>query len=169
MDEKLSCLEEQGHFKAEMVRLSRQYHALVVIRETITARAIRTPQRHLSHTTCRQVAAHPRLPSPAPVVETARPFRGRMIPPVLGARTKGCAGSPNLGVGLEGRHAAAIREAGQSADDVDDAVSGEPRSFSPMFGNGRRDRVQYWRERSPQISNNRRSPELSDALSKPVH
>jgi hypothetical protein len=140
-----------------------------VIRETITAKAIRTPQRHLSHTICRQVAAQPRLPSPAPVVETARPFRGRTIPPVLGARTKDCAGSPTLGVGLEGRHAAAIREAGQSADDVDDAVSGEPRSFSPMFGNGRRDRVQCWRERSPQISNNRRYTGTFRRPIKPVH
>ena len=121
----------------------RRNQALVVIRETTTARAIRTPQRHLSHRTCCQLAAEPRLPSPAPVVETARPFRGRTIPTALGAGIGGCVPSPTLDVGIEGKHPAGIREA-EDSDDADDAVSGTPRSFSPILGKGRRDGVQYW-------------------------
>lgn len=74
--------------------------ALVVIRETITARAIRTPHRHFSHTTSLQLVAQPRLPSPAPVVETARPFRGRMAPTALGTSTGGCTTSVVFGVGV---------------------------------------------------------------------
>jgi hypothetical protein len=67
------------------VTRTRRNQVLVVIRETTTAKAMRTPQRHLSHTTCRHVVAQ--LPSPAPVVETARPFRGRTTPTILGTTT----------------------------------------------------------------------------------
>jgi hypothetical protein len=113
---------------------------LVVIRETTTAKAIRTPQRHLSQTTCRHVAVQPRLASPAPVVETARPFRGRTTPADLGTTTGGWVPSPTLGVGSDGKRVADVTESRGS--DVD-GVSGRPRSFSPMFGKGRRDGVQY--------------------------
>src|SRR5579863_4857660 len=86
----LSCLGEEwgsdrGYVRHDMGCIQ----VLVVIRETTTAKAMRTPQRHLSSTTCCQLAAQPRLPSPAPVVETARPFRGRPTPAVLGTPTGG--------------------------------------------------------------------------------
>ena len=120
-------------------RETRRIQVLAVIRETTTAKAIRTPHRHLSSTTCRHVAVQPRLPSPAPVVETARPFRGRTTPMVLGRATGAWVPSPALSVRVEGRHAADVTESEGSGD----AVSGRPRSFSPMFGKGRRDGVQY--------------------------
>lgn len=110
---------------------------VVVIRETTTAKAMRTPQRHLSHTTCRHVVAQP---SPAPVVETARPFRGRTTPAVLAAVTGSWVPNPTLGVGVDDKRVADVTE---SEGSDDDGVSGRPRSFSPMFGKGRRDGVQY--------------------------
>jgi len=114
---------------------------VVVIRETTTAKAIRTPHRHLSHTTCRHVAAQPRLPSPAPVVETPRPFRGRTTPAVFVAATCDWFTSPTFGGGIRGKHAVGVVDSEGSG--LDSGVSGVPRSFSPMFGRGRRDGVQY--------------------------
>jgi hypothetical protein len=63
--------------------------------------------------------------------------------------------SPTLGVGIDGKQTADGREAEaeDSADAGDDVVSGNPRSFSPMFGKGRRDGVQYCNQENP-ISNN---------------
>jgi len=106
-----------------------------VIRETTTAKAIRTPHRHLSHTTCRHVAAQPRLPSPAPVVETARPFRGRRTPTIFGV-----AACPTFGGGIRGKRAVGVVDSEGSG--LSSGVSGVPRSFSPMFGRDRRDGVQ---------------------------
>ena len=112
---------------------------VVVIRETTTAKAIRTPHRHLSHTTCRHVAAQPRLPSPAPVVETARPFRGRTTPAVFGAATCDWV---TFGAGIKGKRVVGVVDSECSG--LGSGVSGVPRSFSPMFGRDRRDGVQYW-------------------------
>src|SRR6266446_653856 len=107
---------------------------VVVIRETTTANAIRTPHPHLSHTTCRHVAAQPRLPSPAPVVETARPFRGRTTPAGFGAANCDWATSPTFGGGIRGKRAVTVVDSEDSG--VGSGVSGVPRSFSPMFGKG---------------------------------
>ena len=114
-----------------------------MIRETTTAKAIRTPHRHLSHTTCRHVAAQPRLPSPAPVVETARPFRGRATPAVFGVATCDWVTSPTFGGGITGKRAVVdVVDSEGSGFGFGSGVSGVPRSFSPMFGRGRRDGVQ---------------------------
>jgi len=50
--------------------------------------------------------------------------------------------SPTLGVGIRGKHVDAA-DVAESEDSDDVSVSGRPRSFSPMFGSGRRDGVQY--------------------------
>ncbi len=112
------------------------FQVVVVIRETTTAKAIRTPHRHLSHTTCRHVAAQPRLPSPAPVVETARPFRGRTTPAVFDAANCDWVTSPTFGGEIRGKRAVGVVDSEGSG--VGSGVSGVPRSFSPMFGRCRR-------------------------------
>ena len=40
----------------------------------------------------------------------------------------------------------------ESEDSDDDGVSGRPRSFSPMFGKGRRDGVQCWNRQNQSIT-----------------
>jgi len=140
MVEMLSCSAEvRNSNRGIFLRIQE----VVVIRETTTAKAIRTPHRHLSHTTCRHVAAHPRLPSPAPVVETARPFRGRAAPAVFGAAASDWFDSPTFGGEIRGKRAVGVVDSEGSG--LCSAVSGVPRSFSPMFGSGRRDGVQYWK------------------------
>jgi hypothetical protein len=129
------CISNKGIFLHVQV--------VVVIRETTTAKAIRTPHRHLSHTTCRHVAAQPRLPSPAPVVETARPFRGRKAPAAFGAATCDGVTSPTFGGGIRGKRAV-VGVLDSEGSGLGSGVSGVPRSFSPMFGRGRRDGVQYY-------------------------
>jgi len=116
---------------------------VVVMRDTTTAKAMRTPHRHLSHTTCRHVAAQPRLPSPAPVVETARPFRGRIIPAVFGAATCDWFTSPTFCGGIRGKRAVVGVVVDSEGSGLGSGVSGVPRSFSPIFGRGRREGVQY--------------------------
>lgn len=146
----LSCSgDEWGSNRVYVRRDMGCIQVLVVIRETTTAKAMRTPQRHLSHTTCRQVAVQPRLPSPAPVVETARPFRGRTTPTVLGKPTGGWAPNTTLGVRVTGKQVADVTE---SEGSDDDGVSGRPRSFSPMFGKGRRDGVQCWNREDQSVT-----------------
>jgi len=66
-----------------------------------------------------------------------------MTPTVLGTSTGGCAANATFSVGVWGSRAAGVTDT--KAEVSDDGVSGKPRSFSPMFGMGRRDGVQYWK------------------------